>query len=191
MGGENLLISSEWMGSAVRQIEAAEDGLAAVFLQGCAGNQSPYREQKTFGQIDELGRGTSVAVREALSHADEIPPVPLENAWREIPLPLDGGGTSPCPMHGLRLGDAVMVGLGGEAFVEYALYARERSSAKSTLLLGYTDGSVNYLPTEAAFAEGGYEVEAYTYFSGANKWHPAIERTLKAAIDKMLRELSG
>ena len=192
LGPENLLLSSEWMGAAVRGIEAASSNVAAVFLQGCAGNQNPYRYLRSFAQVEELGQRTAAAVSEAMRHARPIVSTPLRNRYRDIALPLEGGGTHPCPIHGLRLGDAVLVGLGGEAFVEYALHGRERSRAASTLILGYTDGSVQYLPTDAAYHEGGYEPGAYKYFPVGKSWKAdAIETRLKDAIEAMLAELAG
>jgi len=192
LGPENLLFSSEWMGAAVREIEAALTGVSAVFLQGCAGNQNPYREPRSFAKVEEHGQKTATAVREAIRHARAVASTPLRNCCREIALPLDGGGTCPCPIHGLRLGDAVLVGLGGEAFVEYALHGRARSRAASTLILGYTDGSVQYLPTEAAYHEGGYEPGAYKYFPVGKPWKAdTIETRLKDAIEAMLAELAG
>lgn len=117
---------------------------------------------------------------------------PLASVARVVPVPLEGGGTGRCPIHGLRVGDGVVVGLGGEAFVEYALYTRARSTAQSTLALGYTDGSVGYLPTGAAYAEGGYEVNANRIYRVGSAWDPAaLEGTLKRAIDGVLAELGA
>ena len=101
----------------------------------------------------------------------------------------NAGGTSPAPIHGLRLGDVALVGLGGEAFVEYALHARARSAASSTMALGYTDGVVGYLPTAIAYEEGGYEPNAYKVFAAARPWDPALEGVIKGEIDRMLADL--
>ena len=83
----------------------------------------------------------------------------------------------------------VLVALGGEAFGEYALFARGRSAAQSTLALGYTDGVVAYLPTSIAYAEGGYEPNAYRYFAGARPWDPSLQQVIEGEIDRMLRDL--
>ena len=190
LGPENLVISADWPGAAVRAIEDSVDGTRAIFLQGCAGDQNPYRDVRSFDMVARHGEAAGAEVREALEASREIRALPLSNVARAVCLPLADGGASPCPVHGLRVGDAVLVGLGGEAFVEYALYGRERSSAVSTLVLGYTDGSVGYLPTEAAFDEGGYEPNAYKNFPLAKAWNPDVERVLKQEIDAMLSMLS-
>jgi neutral ceramidase len=189
LGGENLQISAEWMGAAVREVEAARPGLVAVFLQGCGADQNPYRGERSFRQVAENGRRAARAVLMALETLKPAGALPLVNVAREMPIPVDGGGTSPAPIHGLRLGDVALVGLGGEAFVEYALHARTRSAASSTMALGYTDGVVGYLPTAIAYEEGGYEPNAYKVFAAARPWDPALEGVIKAEIDRMLADL--
>ncbi len=189
MGSENLLISAEWMGAAVRAIEESQPETSAVFLQGCAGNQNPYRDERTFERIARHGEATRDAVLEALRTALEACPLSLVNIARQVDLPCEGGGTSALPVHGLRLGDAVLVGLGGEAFVEYALYGRERSNANSTLVLGYTDGNINYLPTKAAFSEGGYETVAYRFFPGGRPLSPDVESVIRDEMARLLDDL--
>lgn len=189
LGADNLVLSSEWMGAAVRDLEAQDPDLAAVFLQGCAGDQNPYRQQRTFEQMEAHGRAAAEAVRAAVAAARRVEGTPLHNVSTDADLPLEDGDTYPCAVHGLRVGDAVLVGLGGEPFVEYALYARQRARAESTMVLGYTDGSVGYLPTQAAYSEGGYEVTANRYFAVGRPWAPRVERVLKSAIDDVLEAL--
>jgi len=190
LGPENLLFSSEWMGVAVRDLEANDGGILAVFLQGCAGDQNPYREEGSFEQVEAHGRAAATAVRAGMAAARRIEGTPLRNVTVEASLPLDDGETAVCPVHGLRLGEALLLGLGGEPFVEYALYVRQRTRSESTMVLGYTDGTVGYLPTGAAFAEGGYEVTANRYFAVGKPWAPRVERVLKSEIDTVLDHLA-
>ncbi len=186
LSGSNCLISAEWSGAAVRALEEAVEGVRGVFLQGCAGDQNPYREKDSFAQVAEHGQTASIAVQEALEGAMQVSGLPLVNLAHDMQLPLAEGGTAPCPIHGIRLGEALLVGFGGEPFVEHALYTRSRSHAKSTMVLGYTDGSVGYLPTEVAYEQGGYEPNAYVYFSLGKPWDPSIEQVLRREIDAML-----
>ncbi len=46
----------------------------------------------------------------------------------------------------------------GEIFCEIGVGIVERSAFPYTLYSGYTNGSINYVPTRKAYAEGGYEV---------------------------------
>jgi len=191
LGGENLYISAEWMGVAVDEIERQVPGVRTVFLQGCGADQNPYRGLRAFEQMTENGLKAATGVLMALENAEKVKALPLVGVLRDMPLPVEGGTVSPCPIHGLRMGDVVMVGLGGEAFVEYALFTRQRSSARSTMALGYTDGSVGYLPTAIAYEEGGYEPTSYRHFAIGKSWRPSVERVTKGQIEQTLQELGS
>jgi hypothetical protein len=58
----------------------------------------------------------------------------------------------------LRIGPAVCVGLPGEIFVELGLGLKAAVPDRPVLVCGYTNGLVGYVPTRAAYDEGGYEV---------------------------------
>ena len=45
-----------------------------------------------------------------------------------------------------------------ELFSELGVAIKRRSPAAVTVVVGYTDGALWYVPTRAAFDEGGYEV---------------------------------
>lgn len=65
----------------------------------------------------------------------------------------------------LRLGDLAIAAGGAEAHIENALRIPARSPFEQTLVLGYTNGLIGYLPPVGAFLEGSYEVqEALKYF---------------------------
>ncbi|RPI18674.1 MAG: hypothetical protein EHM61_28690 [Acidobacteria bacterium] len=48
-------------------------------------------------------------------------------------------------------------------FHEIGLQVKRASQSKTTFVTGDTNGSVGYMPTQAAFAEGGYEPDASTF----------------------------
>jgi hypothetical protein len=58
----------------------------------------------------------------------------------------------------LRIGDVALAFVPAELFSELGVMIKERSPAARTIVVGYTDGALWYVPTRAAFAEGGYEV---------------------------------
>ena len=59
----------------------------------------------------------------------------------------------------LRLGQAIgLVTAPGEISTEIGQSIVSRSPFRHTLYAGYTDGTIGYVPTRAAYAEGGYEV---------------------------------
>jgi neutral ceramidase len=58
----------------------------------------------------------------------------------------------------LRLGQAALVGLPGEVFVEFGLIIKERSPFRRTYVASYSNDYVGYIATRRAFIGGSYEV---------------------------------
>jgi hypothetical protein len=63
----------------------------------------------------------------------------------------------------LGLGPLGIALLPGELFTETAWAVEKGSPFQQTLILGYAESSIGYVPTGRAFEEGGYEV-------GPGKW---------------------
>jgi hypothetical protein len=57
----------------------------------------------------------------------------------------------------LRLGEAALVGLPGEMFVEFGLMIKERSPFQRTYVASYTNDYLGYVVTRRAFIGGSYE----------------------------------
>jgi hypothetical protein len=58
----------------------------------------------------------------------------------------------------LRIGDAALVGLGTEMFVEFQLMIKERSPFEHTYVASYANDYAGYVATRRAFMGGSYEV---------------------------------
>ncbi len=106
-----------------------------------------------------------VAAAEARIRTASPPLTPVQRQI-EMMYPLESRHLSRRPsgplrteIQGLRLGDAAFVGLPGEAFVELGLDIKARSPFPVTAVVGIANDEVGYLPTEAGFAEGGYETQ--------------------------------
>jgi len=67
------------------------------------------------------------------------------------------------------LGDIAIVGIPGELFVELGLAIRANPWFAHTLVAGYCNDLVGYLPTREAYAEGGYEVETARVAAGSGE----------------------
>lgn len=63
----------------------------------------------------------------------------------------------PVEISAMRLGPAGLVGMPGEIFVELAREVQHDSPLDPTRVIGLTNGAFGYIPTAAAFEEGGYE----------------------------------
>lgn len=62
------------------------------------------------------------------------------------------------PISAIAVGDLAIACLPAELFVEFGLYLKAASPFQHTLVTAYNDDSLQYIPTQAAFAEGAYEV---------------------------------
>ena len=58
----------------------------------------------------------------------------------------------------MRLGDAALVGLAGEMFVEFQMMIKERSPFRRTYVASYANDYGGYVATRRAFLGGSYEV---------------------------------
>ena len=97
--------------------------------------------QKTF-QIPENAPIQNLAY---LRRVSELRTDPI---WRSVPV------------SAIAVGDLAFVGLGGEPFSHYAEAIREGAPDKLIISVTCANGFEGYLPTEAAFNEGGYEATA-------------------------------
>jgi hypothetical protein len=64
----------------------------------------------------------------------------------------------PAELCALRFGDVALVTAPAELFTETGMEIKRRSPLPRTLPVGYANGSIGYVPTPAAYPEGGYEV---------------------------------
>jgi len=72
----------------------------------------------------------------------------------------DGHPTTDLTVQALRINDVVLVGIDAEVFFETGDDIRARSPFPDTLVLGYTNGLVAYLPRGEDLPEGGWDVDA-------------------------------
>ena len=82
----------------------------------------------------------------------------------------------------VAVGDAIFVGVNAEVFSRFAAHVRA-SAGEAVYVVGYANGVLGYLPTAAAFAEGGYEVDAAHFFYGGFRFKSgALEQLAQEAI---------
>jgi neutral ceramidase len=105
---------------------------------------------------------------------------------REVVLLAESGNpTVAAEVQALRLGDAAFIGLPGEPFVELGLRLKQGSHFRHTYVAGLANGCEGYIPTRAAFDEGGYEVRT----ARSSKLHPDAGDMMVAAGAALLEEL--
>jgi neutral ceramidase len=69
----------------------------------------------------------------------------------------------------IALGDIAIVGIPGELFVELGLTLRRNPSFAHTLVAGYCNDLIGYIPVNNAYAEGGYEVATARVAAGTGE----------------------
>jgi neutral ceramidase len=99
----------------------------------------------------------------------------------------------PYPVHAWRLGrDTLIVGMGAETVVDYALRFKQEFGA-GTWVLGYTDDMVSYVPSRRVWEEGGYEggSNLYEYGRPAFRWREDLEDRIVAAVHRLAKQVQG
>jgi hypothetical protein len=69
----------------------------------------------------------------------------------------------------IKIGDAAIVALPGEPFAELGMAIRANSPFPHTLIAGYSNDLIMYIPTREAYASGGYEVESARVAPGSGE----------------------
>ena len=86
---------------------------------------------------------------------------------------------------GIAIGPSIaLVSVPGEPFTETAQAIVSQSPFPNTLFSGYSNGGFGYIPTRAAFGEGGYETEATPFSEEAAD-------SLTAGTIRLLMELAA
>jgi hypothetical protein len=70
----------------------------------------------------------------------------------------DGHPTADLVLQAFRVNDIVFASLSVEAFYETGLAVKARSAHDHTLVFGYTNGSIAYLPRAQDYPEGGWKL---------------------------------
>jgi len=86
--------------------------------------------------------------------------------WERSLLRRPGATHHDAEIFGIRIGPAILLGINAEVFSEFTDMVRQRSGVDRCFIIGYANGDIGYLPTRAAYAEGGYEVDVAHFFYG-------------------------
>jgi hypothetical protein len=81
----------------------------------------------------------------------------------------------------LRLGDAYVLHMPGELFIEYQLAAAQMKPRSTVCMAAYGDYGPGYIGTEIAYSQGGYET------SYVSRVAPNVEKVLIEALGQLLK----
>ncbi len=110
--------------------------------------------------VDFRARRATAAELAAAQELFSNPTAPHDAEWiyaREVVWLSAGRSEWQVPVHALRIGSLGIAGLHGEVFVEVGLSIKSRSPLARTLVVGLANGSIGYVATDLALAEGSYE----------------------------------
>jgi len=185
-------LGKEVAGAAIKGAAQAEK--SADVTLGHAGRMLdlPLQDPPSVAEAESI-----VAENEAYYAEHEAGALYFEREWykgwvawaqRLLELAKEGvtGMTTPYYVQALRIGDGVIVGLPGEVFAQYAISIGDASPATPTAVTAYTNGYVGYVPTEAAFAEGGYEVDVAYKIALPTMLKPDCERIILGAAEELV-----
>ncbi len=196
MSGANLQISGDAPGVVSAYLEQ-KLGAPVLFVNGAAGNLAPIYSVYADAKSGHLTQFNVLLGDRILAAARTIAPgtadVTLQASEAPIATPNREGLAWPeelaeergrVPVRLLRINDTVIWAAPIELFCEIAMAVRERSPFSWTFYFGYTNGWFGYLPTAAAFAEGGYEPRTSVF---TDKAEADLTQGVVAAIQRIWR----
>ena len=160
MGKHSRLVSADYPGYARSKIEETlGDGTRAMFLLGACGDTQPLiATQENIKALDVIGGAVAYSVVAALAQRTYNS---LQHiSYTSTELKSDHADDDDIPITTFTCGEIAFVAVAAECFTEAGLRIRESSPYKQTLIATNTNGWVGYIPTEEAYAQGGYEVVA-------------------------------
>ncbi len=183
-------VSGDFAGEFCQIASAHLEGAPVFFLNGAAGNVNPRKVPGPFlAKIyaDALWEKTAQLIGSAASAEESS--VRIMSRVLELPSRSPEGKfvTQPlsAPITTLSIGPVGFLLLPGEPFVETGLAIEGLSPFENTVVVGYSENWIGYIPTNRAFEEGGYE-------TGPGKWaklQPGAEPLIAGTSAELLRRL--
>lgn len=184
-------VSPDYPGVMSRALEKQFPGTHVLFLNGAAGNLNPPTVSGGAAVADAHGLRLAELVDHAMAEAIPVQGSKVALVGSAIELParsVNGMGQArpiPARLAAMRLGEVALCFLPGEPFAETGLAIRDRSPFPCTLVAGYSEGSIGYVPTREAYRQGGYE-------TGPGAWSPlapGCEEVIRSQALSLLQQL--
>lgn len=177
LAGSMLQVSGDGPGVVSAYVEE-KLGAPTLYINGAAGNLAPiYTVQDLarshIGEFRVLLGDKILEANRTLGPGTAETKLWLGETWIETPRKAElgwsdelktYGSKSPAgidlvrvPVRVVRINDTILWGSPVEMFCEIALKVRADSAFRHNFFFGYANGWLGYLPTAAAFREGGYE----------------------------------
>ena len=155
LGKTSNVVSADWAGEALRRIEELMPGSQAFYFFGACGDVHPWiATQENPANLVPIGMAAAGFVASVAYAVRTVAMDQVRILSETITV-----GTSELDISIWRLGALTVVALPVELFGGLARDLRERVEGP-ILLITEGNGRTGYWPTEAAFREGNYEVDA-------------------------------
>jgi hypothetical protein len=199
--GGNKQISGDVPGWVATYVEDRA-GAPMLFVNGAEGNVAPLPTvgndindpriksfEQTLGQpilqlnksISETTDKVKLAIGKTIVETPRREGLPWLEELAAYNNTIDGMHHVRIPVFTLTINDDTVIWAAPlELFSEIALNVRAASPFKTTMYYGLTNGSLMYLPTKAAFAEGGYE-------PSVSPFTPQAEADFTEGVSKYLK----
>ncbi len=111
----------------------------------------------------------------------------------------NGHPTFDLTLQAIRVNDVVITGANVEVFFETGLTIKEKSPFKDTFVLGYTNGSISYLPRAEDYPPGGWKLDGsyavpdmlFQFYNVPVAFHPDSEQRVVRATSQLVNKLAG
>lgn len=183
-------ISADYPGEMCLALESSPDNGMPLFLNGAAGDTNP--PTVSLGAEFARKHGQSLArIASQRQNEKAVDTAVFRFAHLELPLAVrkEGNMTNPqdarARLSAIRIGSLAMLFLPGEPFVQTALDIEDFSPFEQTIVVGFGENNIGYVPTAEAFRQGGYEV-------GPGKWsflEKGADKKIYESAIKLLEEL--
>jgi neutral ceramidase len=185
-------VSPDYPGELTSLLDQRYPGALSLFLNGAAGNVNPNGVSTGAKQArvhaEKLRDAVCAAVDQ--SETEQAPYVQLRRASFEfdtrLPHGEDIGVTLPTEVIGVRIGSAAIMFIPGEPFAETALAIRQASVFDFTAVVGFSEETVGYIPTDEAFDEGGYEASFGAWSVVARGSESRLRRQAIALLEQLM-----
>ena len=181
-------VSPDYPGELCDMLDASGSFGISLFLNGACGDINP--PTVSCGHEYAVKHAAAIAGTLHCMKFHNIADVRIKHIAVKLTLPSRNFPGAPPPadcmarINVIRLGTLSIVFLPGEPFVQIGLDIEEAAPFEHTLVAGYCENSVGYIPPPSAFDEGGYE-------TGPGRWsyldQAAASLLKKAAGEALLR----
>lgn len=202
----NILVSADYPGYLRASLESRYVGATCLFTTGAAGEVNSGHHasdslrpsggaSRSFERAREIGDVLAAAAARP-GRSVRLPHVRLISEAVELRYEHDSVSThGPTHWRGrvsvLSLGTATVVFLPGEPFNEWAEPLLQQIPTTWGFVTGYADGVPGYLPSRAAFDEGGYEVDAaHRYYGAPGAFASDCSLVASQAVERALERIS-